>query len=77
MGASSRATGAFWRHRSPAVIGADVVLDGLSEAEQHALTRADNRIALTSGWDETLLVAELRNIAAAGAEDDRSRHQRR
>src|SRR5215210_5433742 len=34
-------------------------LDHLTEAQARALRLADNQIALNSGWDETLLAAEI------------------
>lgn len=43
-----------------------VVLEGLSEAQQSALTLADNKIALNSGWDEELLRQELQSLAVEG-----------
>ena len=37
--------------------------EGLSDAQKRALRLADNKIALNSGWDETLLAAELSVLA--------------
>ncbi len=36
-----------------------IVLDHLTEAQKRAYILADNQLALNSGWDETLLAAEL------------------
>jgi ParB-like chromosome segregation protein Spo0J len=41
-----------------------VVLTGLTEAQRRAYILADNRLALESGWDETVLADELRALEA-------------
>ncbi|MCC6717650.1 MAG: site-specific DNA-methyltransferase [Acetobacteraceae bacterium] len=41
----------------------------LTEAQARALRRADNQIALNSGWDEALLAAELARIRDEGVVD--------
>lgn len=43
-----------------------VVLDHLSETQRRAYTLADNKLALNAGWDEKLLVQELRELEAGG-----------
>lgn len=39
-----------------------IVLEGLTEAQKKAYVIADNKMALNSGWDETLLKLELENL---------------
>jgi DNA modification methylase len=39
-----------------------IVLDHLSEAEQRALVLADNKLALSAGWDDAMLRAELQAL---------------
>jgi ParB/RepB/Spo0J family partition protein len=39
-----------------------IVIPGLSKAKRRALTLADNRIALNSGWDQGLLALELQEL---------------
>lgn len=43
-----------------------IVVAGLSPADKAALVLADNRIALSAGWDDALLRAELQSIDMAG-----------
>lgn len=43
-----------------------LVIPGLSEADKAALVLADNRIALSAGWDDALLKAELLLIEGSG-----------
>jgi DNA modification methylase len=43
-----------------------VVLDHLSETQRRAYVLADNRLALSAGWDEALLAEELRGLEAEG-----------
>ena len=43
-----------------------VVLDHLSETQRRAYIIADNRLAMSAGWDEALLAEELRDIKADG-----------
>src|SRR5512146_3299821 len=45
-----------------------VVLDHLSETQRRAYIIADNKLALTAGWDETTLTAELRDLGGAGVD---------
>ena len=37
-------------------------LEGLSDQQRRALTLADNKLAMNAGWDEKLLVAELKGL---------------
>lgn len=39
-----------------------IQLDGLSKAQKKALILADNKLALNSGWDESLLAIELADL---------------
>ena len=39
-----------------------IVLDGLSKAQRKALVIADNRLALSAGWDEEMLRLELEDL---------------
>src|SRR5687767_10222202 len=39
-----------------------IVLDHLSEAQKRAYIIADNRLALSAGWDEELLAAEFKEL---------------
>ena len=39
-----------------------IQLDGLSKAQKKALIIADNKLALNSGWDESLLAIELQEL---------------
>jgi len=48
-----------------------IVLGHLTEAQARAYRLADNRIALSSGWDADLLAAELKRIAEEDAIDPR------
>ena len=43
-----------------------VVLDHLSETQRRAYIIADNRLALSAGWDDALLADELRDVKADG-----------
>jgi DNA modification methylase len=43
-----------------------IVLSGLSETQRRALVIADNRIAMSAGWDENLLALELSDLQEAG-----------
>lgn len=45
-----------------------IVLDHLSETQRRAYVLADNRLALSAGWDEDLLAAELAALEADGFE---------
>ena len=40
-----------------------IVMSGLSDVEKRALALADNKIATNSGWDRTVLAAELGELA--------------
>src|ERR1051325_4005620 len=40
-----------------------ITLAGLSEAKKRALAIADNRIALSAGWDLDILAVELRELS--------------
>lgn len=44
-------------HEVPAI-----QLDGLTKAQKKALILADNKLALNSGWDESLLAIELADL---------------
>src|SRR2546425_382283 len=48
------------------------VMSGLSDAEKRALALADNKIAANSGWDRTILAAELGELAVLLPEIDLS-----
>src|SRR5450755_1138345 len=39
-----------------------IVLDGLSETQRRALILADNRLAMSAGWDEEMLRVELESL---------------
>jgi len=39
-----------------------IVLDGLSETQRRALIVADNRLAMSAGWDDQLLSTELASL---------------
>ena len=41
-----------------------IVLDHLSETQRRALVLADNRLALSAGWDEEMLRVELDSLKA-------------
>jgi ParB-like chromosome segregation protein Spo0J len=43
-----------------------ITLVGLTDAQRRAYVIADNRIALNSGWDYTLLASELAAVQSAG-----------
>ncbi|MCX6620640.1 MAG: ParB/Srx family N-terminal domain-containing protein, partial [Acidobacteria bacterium] len=43
-----------------------IVLDHLSETQRRAYVLADNRLALSAGWDDDVLVAELAALEADG-----------
>lgn len=43
-----------------------ILLSGLSDAQRRALILADNKIALNSGWDLTLLTEELADLRLEG-----------
>jgi ParB-like nuclease domain len=43
-----------------------ITITGLTDAQRRAYVIADNRIALNSGWDYTLLAAELAYVQQAG-----------
>ena len=43
-----------------------VVLDHLTETQRRAYIIADNRLALTAGWDEAVLAAELAELEQDG-----------
>jgi DNA modification methylase len=43
-----------------------LLIDHLSEAQKRAYVLADNRLALSAGWDEQLLALELGELADAG-----------
>lgn len=43
-----------------------LVLEGLSEAQKSALRIADNRIALSAGWDDDMLRLELTSLSEGG-----------
>src|SRR4051812_39774679 len=45
-----------------------IELSGLSEADKRAYVIADNRLALNARWDETLLAAEVADLAALGVD---------
>lgn len=45
-----------------------IVVPGLSPAQKAALILADNRIAMSAGWDMDLLKAEIGAIAASGVD---------
>ncbi len=45
-------------------------LGHLSEAQRRAYVIADNKLALNAGWDDAILAAELRAIAADGFDTD-------
>lgn len=47
-----------------------IALGHLSEAQRKALVLADNRIALSAGWDEELLAVELTGIRDLGMDVD-------
>ncbi len=51
-----------------------VRVEGLSEEQQRALVIADNKIALNAGWDEILLIEELKalgdSVALTGFSED-------
>jgi DNA modification methylase len=54
-----------------------IVLDGLSETQRRALILADNRLAMSAGWDEEMLRVELEalqedafNLELVGFTDD-------
>jgi ParB-like chromosome segregation protein Spo0J len=38
-----------------------IVLDGLTENQRRALVLADNKLALNAGWDDEMLLLELRH----------------
>ena len=42
-----------------------IVLDHLSETQRRAYILADNRLAMSAGWDEELLMLELQELNAA------------
>src|ERR1017187_5011737 len=42
-----------------------IVLDHLSETQRRALVLADNRLALSAGWDEEMLRVELESLKEA------------
>src|SRR5512145_1704360 len=39
-----------------------IVLDHLTEAERRAYILADNKLAENAGWDEAILISELRDL---------------
>ena len=39
-----------------------ILLDGLTKAQRKALVIADNRLALSAGWDEEMLRLELEDL---------------
>lgn len=43
-----------------------IVLDHLTESQRRALVIADNRLALSAGWDEDMLAVELRQLIDDG-----------
>lgn len=45
-----------------------IVLDHLSETQRRAYVLADNRLALSAGWDDEVLAAELAALEAEGFE---------
>jgi len=45
-------------------------LSGMTEAEKRAYTIADNQLALTAGWDESLLALELQDLKVLDVEFD-------
>jgi len=49
-----------------------ITIEGLSEAQNRALRLADNKIALSAGWDVELLKLELGELAVLDVEIDLS-----
>jgi hypothetical protein len=47
-----------------------MVASGWSEAKRRAYTIADNRLALSAGWDEAMLSTELSDLASVGFDLD-------
>src|ERR1700690_1459931 len=47
-----------------------IVLDHLTEAQRRALVLADNRLALSAGWDEEMLRVELESLEEDGFDLD-------
>lgn len=47
-----------------------IVLDHLSETQRRALVLADNRLALSAGWDEEMLRVELESLEEEGFDLD-------
>ena len=47
-----------------------IVLDHLTPAQRRALVIADNRLALSAGWDEEMLRVELESLAEEGFDLD-------
>lgn len=43
-----------------------IVLDHLTESQRRALVIADNRLALSAGWDEDMLAVELQQLVDDG-----------
>jgi ParB-like chromosome segregation protein Spo0J len=43
-----------------------IVLDHLTESQRRALVIADNRLALSAGWDEDMLAVELQQLSNDG-----------
>lgn len=47
-----------------------IELSGLTDAQKRAYILADNKLALNSGWDESFLKLELKELEAIGADLD-------